>query len=59
MDTVKTTVDTPFGRKPVGPKVRYGVVAAGWISQSSFMPGVGQTSNSGNTFVNSLHQMKR
>ena len=47
MDTVKTTVDTPFGRKPVGPEVRYDIVAAGWISQSSFMPGVGQTSNSG------------
>jgi hypothetical protein len=59
MDTIKTTFDTPFGRKPVGPKVRYGVVAAGWISQSSFMPGVGQTSNSGNTFVHSLHRMKR
>lgn len=54
MDTIKATVDTPFGREPVGPKVRYGVVAAGWISQSSFMPGVEQTSNSGNTFVNIL-----
>ena len=47
MDTVKNAVNTLLGRKPTGPKVRYGVVAAGWISQSSFMPGVGQTSNSG------------
>jgi hypothetical protein len=48
MDTVKDAVNSLFGRKPTGPKIRYGVVAAGWISQSSFMPGVGQTSNSGN-----------
>ncbi len=48
MDTIKDTVNTLLGRKPTGPKVRYGVVGAGWISQSSFMPGVGQTSNSGN-----------
>ncbi len=47
MDTVKDAVNTLLGRKPAGPKVRYGVVGAGWISQSSFMPGVGQTSNSG------------
>jgi hypothetical protein len=47
MDTVKDAVNALFGRKPTGPKIRYGVVAAGWISQSSFMPGVGQTSNSG------------
>ncbi|CAF1171779.1 unnamed protein product [Rotaria sordida] len=46
MDTVKDTINTLLGRKPSGPKVRYGVVGAGWISQSSFMPGVGQTSNS-------------
>ncbi|CAF1256389.1 unnamed protein product [Rotaria sp. Silwood1] len=59
MDTVKTTVDTPFGRKPVGPKVRYGVVAAGWISQSSFMPGVGQTSNSVLTVLISNDAEKR
>lgn len=50
METVKDTVNSFFGRKPAGPKVRYGVIAAGWISQSSFMPGVGQTSNSGNIF---------
>ncbi len=48
MDTVKNAVNSLLGRKPVGSKIRYGVVAAGWISQSSFMPGVGQTSNSGN-----------
>jgi hypothetical protein len=47
MESVKNAVNTLLGRKPTGPKVRYGVVAAGWISQSSFMPGVGQTSNSG------------
>jgi len=29
-----------------GSKVRYAVVAGGWISQSAFMPGVLQTSNS-------------
>ncbi|CAF2800396.1 unnamed protein product [Rotaria sp. Silwood2] len=46
MDTVKDAINTLLGRKPSGPKVRYGVIAAGWISQSSFMPGVGQTSNS-------------
>lgn len=27
-------------------KIRYGVVAGGWISQGAFMPGVGQTDNS-------------
>ncbi len=48
MNSVKDAVNTLLGRKPPGPKIRYGVVAAGWISQSSFMPGVGQTSNSGN-----------
>ena len=47
MESVKNAVNTLLGRKPTGPKVRYGVVAAGWISQSSFMPGIGQTSNSG------------
>jgi hypothetical protein len=47
MDTVKDAVNTLLGRKPDGPKVRYGVVGAGWISQAAFMPGVGQTSNSG------------
>ena len=52
MDTVKDAVSSLFGRKPSGPKVRYGVVAAGWISQSSFMPGVGQTSNSGIILMN-------
>ncbi len=49
MDTVKDAVNTLFGRKPSGPKVRYGVVGAGWISQAAFIPGVGQTSNSGIT----------
>jgi hypothetical protein len=48
MNSVKDAVNTLLGRKPPGPKIRYGVVAAGWISQSSFMPGVAQTSNSGN-----------
>ena len=45
-DTAKEAVSTIMGRKPAGPKIRYGIVGAGWISQSSFMPGVGQTSNS-------------
>jgi len=48
MSAIKDAVNTLLGRKPPGPKVRYGVVGAGWISQGSFMPGVGQTSNSGN-----------
>jgi hypothetical protein len=56
MNTVKDAVNTLIGRKPVGPKVRYGVVGAGWISQSSFMPGVGQTSNSGNISLYRLFQ---
>jgi hypothetical protein len=56
MDTIKDSINTLLGRKPAGPKVRYGVVAAGWISQSSFMPGVGQTSNSGNTSLYFLLQ---
>jgi hypothetical protein len=47
MAAVKDAINTLFGRKPSGPKIRYGVIAGGWISQSSFMPGVGQTSNSG------------
>ena len=47
MDTVKDAVISLFGRKPTGPKVRYGVVGAGWITQAAFIPGVGQTSNSG------------
>jgi predicted dehydrogenase len=47
MDTVKDAVNTLFGRKPTGPKIRYGVVGAGWITQAAFLPGVGQTSNSG------------
>ena len=46
MDTVKDAVNTLLGRKPTGPKVRYGIVAAGWITQAAFIPGVGQTSNS-------------
>lgn len=29
-----------------GPKVRYGVVGAGWISQAAFLPAVAQTGNS-------------
>ncbi len=56
MDTIKDSINTLLCRKPAGPKVRYGVVAAGWISQSSFMPGVGQTSNSGNTSLYFLLQ---
>jgi predicted dehydrogenase len=48
MSVIKDAVNTLLGRKPAGPKVRYGVVAAGWISQVAFIPGVGQTSNSGN-----------
>ncbi len=62
MSVIKDAVNTLLGRKPAGPKVRYGVVAAGWISQSSFMPGVGQTSNSGNIdffFAIFLHQKNR
>lgn len=54
MDTVKDAVNTLFGRKPEGPKVRYGVIGAGWISQAAFMPGVGQTTNSGNKRMNWL-----
>jgi hypothetical protein len=50
MDTVNDAVNTLLARKPAGPKVRYGVVAAGWITQAAFIPGVGQTSNSG--FIN-------
>ncbi len=33
-------------KKVTGPKVRYGVVAGGWISQGAFMPGVHHTGNS-------------
>jgi hypothetical protein len=47
METLKETVKSFFGRKPEGPKIRYGIISAGWITQSAFMPGVGQTSNSG------------
>jgi hypothetical protein len=47
MSAVKDVLNTLLGRKPAGPKVRYGVVGAGWICQAAFMPGVGQTSNSG------------
>ena len=36
----------PKKRKVQGPKVRYGVVGAGWISQAAFMPSVEQTGNS-------------
>jgi len=46
MSAVKDAINTLLGRKAAGPKVRYGVVGAGWISQVAFMPGVGQTSNS-------------
>lgn len=49
MEAVKDAVNSLLGRKPAGPKVRYGVVAAGWITQAAFIPGVGQTSNSGTT----------
>ena len=54
MSAIKDAVNNLLGRKPTGPKVRYGVVAAGWISQSAFMPGVGQTSNSGIIYFFSL-----
>ncbi|CAF0746896.1 unnamed protein product [Didymodactylos carnosus] len=46
MDAIKNAVNVVLGRKPSGSKVRYAVVGAGNISQESFMPGVGQTSNS-------------
>jgi len=46
MAAVKDAINTLLGRKPTGPKIRYGVVAAGWITQAAFIPGVGQTSNS-------------
>jgi hypothetical protein len=32
--------------RPDGPKVRYAVVGAGWISQEDFMPGAARTANS-------------
>ena len=51
METIKNAVNNLLGRKPSGPKVRYGIIAAGWISQGAFMPGVGQTSNSGRLFL--------
>jgi hypothetical protein len=51
MSAVKDAINTLLGRKPAGPKVRYGVVGAGFISQAAFMPGVGETSNSGNTHI--------
>jgi hypothetical protein len=51
MDAVKHAVNTLLGRKPSGPKVRYGVIGAGHISQAAFIPGVGQTSNSGIVFL--------
>ena len=54
MSAIKDTINTLLGRKPAGPKVRYGVVGAGWISQCAFMPGVGQTSNSGIIIVSTL-----
>ncbi|CAF0852447.1 unnamed protein product [Adineta steineri] len=59
MDTVKDTVNSLLGRKPNGPKVRYGVVAAGWITQAAFIPGVGQTSNSTITVIVSDDAEKR
>ncbi|UJR30130.1 hypothetical protein I4U23_017671 [Adineta vaga] len=59
MDTVKDAVNSLLGRKPTGLKIRYGVIAAGWISQSSFMPGVGQTSNSELTVLVSDDAEKR
>ncbi|CAF1111446.1 unnamed protein product [Adineta ricciae] len=59
MDTVKDAVNSLFGRKPTGPKVRYGVVGAGWITQAAFIPGVGQTSNSVVTILVSDDPEKR
>ena len=47
MEKVKDVVKNLIGRKPTGPKVRYGVVGAGSIAQSAFMPGILQTTNSG------------
>lgn len=38
-------------RKPDGPKLRYAVVGAGWISQVAFMPGVAHTGNSAITAI--------
>jgi len=46
MEAIKSVVDSLLARKPKGPKVRYAVVAGGWISQGAFMPGIGQTNNS-------------
>lgn len=34
MNTIKDAVTNLFGRKPSGPKVRYGVVGAGFIATS-------------------------
>lgn len=59
MAAVKDAINTLLGRKPEGPKIRYGVVAAGWISQSSFMPGVAQTSNSGNELIDFLSSVNQ
>ncbi|CAF1070809.1 unnamed protein product [Adineta ricciae] len=59
MDTVKDAVNALFGRKPAGPKVRYGVVGAGWITQAAFIPGIGQTSNSQLTVLVSDDPEKR
>lgn len=36
MDTVRDAVKGLFSRKLEGPKVRYGIVGAGWISQAAF-----------------------
>ena len=47
MEKIKDAVKNFIGRKPTGPKVRYGVVGAGSIAQSAFMPGILQTTNSG------------
>jgi len=41
-----SSVSSFLARTPKGPKIRYAVVAGGWISQGAFMPGVAQTNNS-------------
>ena len=56
MEKIKEAVSTLIGRKPSGPKVRYAVVGAGSIAQSAFMPGILQTSNSGQLLESSCEK---
>lgn len=51
MEKIKDVVKNFMGRKPTGPKVRYGIVGAGSIAQSAFMPGILQTTNSGRSEI--------